>query len=594
MLRPQESRARELRSLNGLWRFALDTEVGDRPWSARLPGRREAPVPASYNDLYVDAAVRDHVGVVWYQREVVVPSGWADARIALRFDAVAHTARVYVGDAPLVEHRGGYTPFEVELDGVAAPGDTITVTVSVDNRLTYETIPPGEVSVDGEGRASQLYRHDFFNYAGLHRSVHLLATPRVHVRDITVVTELDDDGTAVVRYEVDAPGARAVAVALRDEDGREIAAGSGASGALRVAEPRLWQPGAAYLYALEVLLNGDDGDRYALPVGIRTVAVRGAELLINGAPFYFTGFGKHEDAPFRGKGHDDVLLVHDFALLDWIGANSFRTSHYPYAEEVLEYADRHGVVVIDETAAVGLHFNMAGGVHGGGYKPTFSPDTLNDATREAHARGIRELIARDKNHPSVVLWCIANEPASAEEGAREYFEPLVELTRALDATRPVTFANQGDAQPSTDRIADLFDVICLNRYYGWYQQHGDLAAAERHLERELREWAERYGKPLAITEYGVDTVAGLHHPLGAPWSEEYQIEFLEMYHRVFDRVPEVIGEQVWNFADFQTKPGIVRVDGNKKGVFTRDRRPKAVARVLRQRWLGLRERAERD
>ena len=99
---------------------------------------------------------------------------------------------------------------------------------------------------------------------------------------------------------------------------------------------------------------GDLVDSYCQSVGVRTVEVRGKEFLINGIPFYFKGFGKHEDAPIRGKGHDDILMVHDFALLEWIGANSFRTSHYPYAEEVLDYADRQGVVVIDETAAVGL------------------------------------------------------------------------------------------------------------------------------------------------------------------------------------------------------------------------------------------------
>ena len=114
-------------------------------------------------------------------------------------------------------------------------------------------------------------------------------------------------------------------------------------------------------------LLGDGGlvDTYQLPVGVRTVEVDGTRFLINGEPFYFSGFGKHEDTPVRGKGHDDAFMVHDFELLEWIGANSFRTSHYPYAEEVLEYADRHGIVVIDETAAVGLNIGLGGGIFGG-------------------------------------------------------------------------------------------------------------------------------------------------------------------------------------------------------------------------------------
>ncbi|PSL38710.1 beta-glucuronidase [Labedella gwakjiensis] len=592
MLKPQATRTRDLRSLDGLWSFALDSEVGDEPWRGRLPAIRQAPVPASYNDVFADAEIRDHIGVAWYQREFVVPSTWTGRRIVLRFDAVTHTGTVFVGDEQVAHHEGGYTPFEVDVTELAAPGTAVVVTVAVDNRLTSATVPPGEVGTAADGKPTQLYRHDFFNYAGIHRSVHLIATSPAHIDDVSVTTTRESDGSARVHYTVDTVGDGDVSVVLRDEDRREVAAAAGASGTLTVTDPNLWQPGAAYLYELEVSMgDGADADSYTLPVGIRTVEVRGQQFLINDEPFYFTGFGKHEDAPFRGKGHDDVLLVHDFALLDWIGANSFRTSHYPYAEEVLEYADRHGIVVIDETAAVGMNINMAGGILGGARKPTFSPETMSDVTRDATAQGIRELIARDKNHPSVVMWCIANEPASAEQGAREYFEPLVELTRELDPTRPVTFANQGDARFDNDLIVDLFDVICLNRYFGWYQQTGDLARAEVELEKELLGWAATYDKPIVMTEYGVDTVAGLHQAVPSPWSEEYQIDFLEMYHRVFDRIPAVTGEQIWNFADFQTKAGIIRVDGNKKGVFTRDRRPKSVARVLKARWTARRDAA---
>jgi beta-glucuronidase len=139
------------------------------------------------------------------------------------------------------------------------------------------------------------------------------------------------------------------------------------------------------------------------------------------------------------------------------------------------------------------------------------------------------------------------------------------------------------AIPELDVVQDLFDVLLINRYYGWYANTGDLVAAERVLETELREWAER-GKPIVVTEYGADTQAGLHSLIGDPWSEEFQVELLAMYHRVFDRIDAVVGEQIWNFADFATRAGISRVDGNKKGVFTRDRRPKASAHALRHRW----------
>ncbi|MDQ3880274.1 MAG: beta-glucuronidase, partial [Chloroflexota bacterium] len=215
---------------------------------------------------------------------------------------------------------------------------------------------------------------------------------------------------------------------------------------------------------------------------------------------------------------------------------------------------------------------------------TFSEETINAATREVHRQAIRELIARDKNHPCVVIWSIANEPESWTPESRAYFEPLVAETRRLDPTRPVAFANFMAATPDRDVLSDLFDVLMLNRYHGWYAHTGDLAAAERSLEEELRAWADKYDKPILLTEYGADAVAGLHGVTPNPWTEEYQADVLAMFHRVFDRIDAVVGEQIWNFADFATAPGIMRVDGNKKGVFTRDRRPKAAAHMLRRRW----------
>ena len=332
--------------------------------------------------------------------------------------------------------------------------------------------------------------------------------------------------------------------------------------------------------------GGELVDSYPLAVGIRTVEVSGTQFLINGEPFYFRGFGKHEDVPVRGKGHDDVFMVHDLALLDWLGANSFRTSHYPYAEDVLDYADHHGIVVIDETAAVGLNMGLGGGIVGAEGFTTFTEDTISDATREVHRQAIRELVARDKNHPCVMLWSIANEPESNTAAARAYFEPLAAETRRLDPSRPVGFANVMLAPYDQDTISDLFDVLMLNRYYGWYVDTGDLANAERNLEAELRGWTEKYDKPIIFTEYGGDTMPGVHSVLPNVWSEEYQVDLLEMHHRVFDRFDAVVGEQIWNFADFATMQSISRVDGNKKGVFTRDRKPKAAAHYLRRRWRG--------
>ena len=587
MLRPQDGPTRERKRLDGLWRFRLDPGGEGRVegwWQRPLARARDIPVPASYNDLFADAAVRDHVGDAWYQTTVRVPRGWAGERVVLRLDAATHRAVVWVDDVEMVSHEGGYTPFEADVTAHVTPGQEVRVTVVVDNRLTWQSIPPGIVE-DGPSGPRQVYFHDFFNYAGLHRSVWLYCTPAAHVDDIAVVPGLDGT-TGTLAYRVGIEGTGAVRAVLVDAEGAEVARAEGAEGSLTVADVHPWRPGEGYLYDLRVELT--DGpevvDSYTLPVGIRTVAVRGTEFLINGEPFRFTGFGKHEDLPVKGKGHDDAWLVHDVALMGWIGANSFRTAHYPYAEEVLEYADRHGIVVIDETAAVGQNMGLAKVVLGRDHT-TFSPETIDERSREAHAQAVRELVARDRNHPSVVLWSIANEPESHTEAAVDYFAPLFALTRELDPTRPVGSANMMFSPHGRDRLQALGDVTMLNRYYGWYTSTGDLAAAEAALGSELEAWAAE-GRPIIVTEYGADAMPGVRSVTPQPWSEEYQADLLAMYHRVFDRVGAVVGEHVWSFADFATSAGTGRVDGNRKGVFTRDRRPKAAAFALRRRWRG--------
>lgn len=593
MLKPQTSATRELVNLDGIWSFALESADVPEPWTSALPGTLDAPVPASYNDLFADATIRDHVGWVWYQRSARVPRGWAGERIVVRLDSATHEGAVYVNDTLVASHEGGYLPFEADITDVVSAGEEFRLTVGVNNQLTASTIPPGTVKTLPDGRKTQSYMHDFYNYAGLHRSVWLYSVPATHVDDVTVVTRIDG-ATGLVDYSVALTGEAGVRVALKDEQGVVVATGEGADGTLEVPDATLWKPGAAYLYSLEIEAVAGDHviDAYALNVGIRTVEVKGNQFLINGEPFYFTGFGKHEDIAVQGKGHNGAYMVHDFQLIDWIGANSFRTSHYPYAEEVMDYADRHGIVIIDETSAVGLNSKIAGGIADFSAVMSGQVDAeegFGEAMATAHRREIRELIARDKNHPSVVMWSIANEPDTMADVSEGYFEEMFEYARTLDSTRPYTFVNVMMAPPNVCKASKFADVLCLNRYYGWYMMGGDLVSAEQGLEAELRAWEDMYGKPMIMTEYGADTVAGYHSIWDQPWTEEYQVSMLEMYHRVFDRVESFIGEQVWNFADFQTSSGFFRVDGNKKGVFTRDRKPKAVAHSLRARWTAMRD-----
>ncbi|XCB29506.1 beta-glucuronidase [Arcanobacterium hippocoleae] len=407
----------------------------------------------------------------------------------------------------------------------------------------------------------QHYWHDFYNYAGIHRSVRLYTRPAVYVRDVTIVTDIAGaDG--IVKYEAVADGAENISVRVLDPNDTEVAAAAGAAGEIRVSNADFWAPGHGALYTLEITA---DSDVYPQRFGIRTVEIKDHQFLINGKPFYFRGYGRHEDNIIRGKGHDNVMMVHDFEVMKWQAANSFRTSHYPYAEEVMDYADEQGFVVIDETPAVGLNMGLGGGIFGSQGFTTFSPETANEATRLVHEQEIRDLIQRDKNHPCVVIWSIANEPETHTDASREYFAPLAQAAREADPTRPVGYVNVMISTPEKEKITDLFDVIMLNRYYGWYVDTGALGDAEKHLRDEIDGWLKLFpNKPIIFTEYGPDTLPGQKDYFRRPWSEEFQEDMIGMFHRVFDDYPEVVGEQMWNFADFQTTPGIMRVGGNKR------------------------------
>jgi beta-glucuronidase len=313
--------------------------------------------------------------------------------------------------------------------------------------------------------------------------------------------------------------------------------------------------------------------------GFRTVAVDGSTLLLNGEPLYLVGFGKHEEYPVVGRGRFLAGYRRDLELMRWAGANSFRTSHYPYDEEILNLADRLGLLVIDEVPAVSLGFDS---------------DRYEDLLPllETHKRALTELIARDANHPSVIAWSIVNEPNLWTEPhyqhdtGRRYFRDVYEHAHSLDSSRPVvaiTMSRFG----AQDIALEACDIIGINRYYGWYTDPADLELAGRKLDAELEEIHAAHRKPILVTEFGADSVEGYHATTAQLFTEEYQSALLRVYGDVIASKPYCAGEHVWNFADFRTPQNHRRVVLNRKGVFTRSREPKGAAFEIRERWRSL-------
>lgn len=587
MLSPKMNESRMLIDLNGIWDFR--TAGADSYPQSWMEMPMEQPlsmaVPASYNDQKDDVNLRRHYGWVVYQRRFTIPRFLSGERLVLRFGAVTHTTEVYLNGQRLGSHKGGFLPFEFEVQDLIVPGENL-LCVAVDNRVNYSTLPVGNESTvaffgsDNPGIPSiELAKKrckpmnkpnfDFFNYAGIIRPVELYTTPECYIMDIRLIPSVEGN-TALVDYMVETVGKGSVHITILDEQRRIVAQADGAEGRCIIPDVRLWNPGNAYLYTARVTFGED---LYEESFGVRTVEVRGTQFLINGKPFYFKGFGKHEDSFCHGRGLDSCLNVKDLSLIRWLNANSFRTSHYPYAEEMYELCDREGIVIIDETPAVGI----------GAGEDT---DPYKVMRIHGHHRDvIRDMIARDKNHPCVVMWSIANEPDTEyfPESAYNYFRPLYELAHACDPqNRPVTMVCCQNNYEK-DITTRTMDVVCLNRYYGWYNLCGDLDAACDALNTELDFWAQQ-GKPVMFTEYGADTYPGIHNTNGEMFSEEFQIDYYARINAELDKRSFFIGEQVWNFADFATIQGPMRVDGNKKGLFTRERRPKLAAHYFRERW----------
>lgn len=593
MLYPILTPSRLLSDLSGVWDFQLDNGHGfEEKWYASpLKEPMTMPVPASYNDLKEGVDFRDHYGWVFYQRKISMPAFAKSQRIVLRCAAVTHHAKVYLNGELLCEHRGGFLPFEVEITEKLRDGADNLLTIAVDNVIDYTTLPVGGKSdmmagmAGMGGSASQKPKNnpnfDFFNYCGITRPVKIYTTPKAYIDDITLVPEVN--GTeAKLTYSVDVVGEGDCLVQVFDREGNQVAQSQGTQGVLNIPNVHLWQPLNAYLYDVRVMFGEDV---YTLPYGVRTVKVEGTKFLINGRPFYFKGYGRHEDTFPNGRGMNLPMNTKDMSIMKWQGANSFRTSHYPYSEEMMRLCDEEGFVVIDETTAVGLNLQFGGGANFNGQKVGTFDKEHGVQTQEHHKEVIRDLISRDKNHACVVMWSIANEPDSAAEGAYEYFAPLYALARELDPQkRPCTLVSvQIATSPETDCSSKLSDVICLNRYYGWYFGGPDLEGAENALRSELDQW-KKIGKPVIFTEYGADTVMGFHDITPVMYTEEYQVEYYKMNNRVFDQYDFVIGEQAWNFADFATSQSMLRVQGNKKGLFTRDRKPKLAAHYFKERW----------
>lgn len=327
LLYPRDSETREVKSLDGMWTFAKsDVEKPGEGLRNQwyLKDLREStkvinmPVPSSYNDITEDQKLRDHVGTVWYEKKFFVPKSWRGERVWIRFGSVHYEAYVWINGHFVARHAFGHLPFEADISNNVTYGGENRVTVLCDNVLLQTTIPQGKIveqDSDSGKEIIQQYTFDFFNYAGIHRSVYVYTTPVTYVKEIIITSDVQENETGIVKFKIvanDNLTTNYAKVNIYDKN-REIVASqyvnSSLEGEIEIENVKRWwpylmHPDPAYLYEMEVKLSTEleeNVDFYRTKFGVRTLKWTNSSFTINDKPIYFRGFGRHEDSDVSWK-----------------------------------------------------------------------------------------------------------------------------------------------------------------------------------------------------------------------------------------------------------------------------------------------------
>lgn len=588
MLRPQLNEFRCVLHCSDFWKFKVDkNDEGEKlNWFDGFESNIDIAVPGSWNEILEEEGLKDYIGSAWYSSEIFIPNYMAGKRVYVWLGSADYNTKVWINGKLAGKHTGGFLPFWFDITKFVELNSINRIIIKVNNKLTSDSIPQGvekQNYIDENRMREETHpsaRFDFFPYGGIHRQVVIYSIPEKTIEDITINTSIvsQDEGGLNVNLETKNIKNGKIRFFINAEDfkyeGEANVRNNKIEFNVKIENCRFWSPEDPFLYNLNIELfeNETLTDQYKLLFGVREIRIDGNKLLLNNKEIFLRGFGKHEDFSVIGKALSFPVIIKDFSLLKWINANSFRTSHYPYAEEILDLADKRGLLIIDEVPAVSLDFRHT------------TAETLKN-----HKNSFKELYTRDKNHPSVISWAMGNEPNLAGEKeyldgrGKKYWKEVFDYARTIDTSRPFTVPNCPRAG-NEDPVFDFSDYISLNRYYGWYENPGQIELGCKRLSEEMDFLYNKYKKPILITEFGADTLAGNHSTSDQMFTEEYQAKFIEFYCKLIESKTFAIGEHIWNFADFRTPQIFRRVVNNLKGVFTRNREPKLAAFKLKEHW----------
>jgi beta-galactosidase len=534
--------------LDGTWSFRTDPQnEGERlGWQKPRPsgeGWEEVRVPETWQ---VRAPTVDYMGTAWYRREFEVPPAWKGAIARLEFEAVFHTARVWVNGRPAGEHvEKGYTAFALDITPLLEYGKRNTVAVAVTNAFSPSMLPRSN-------------SYDWTPDGGITRPVRLLLTPQVFIESIAVDAWPDlGKGTASLEIkaavrnasEKDAGlrlGFRVIEeatglVVLENPAALETRLAAGTTleqplPAATLAAAKLWHFDQPNRYVLEVEVSTKKGTVHALSTtfGVRSIEVRGAEFLLNGEPVRLHGVermaGSH---PGYGMAEPETWIVHDHDDLKQLNC-VFTRVHWQQDRRVLDYCDRHGILIQVEVPTWG----------GDTFKGM--PERPSDEIMTNGLDQLREMIGRDRNHPCVFSWGLCNEVDGQNPPAKTFVREMLREAKHLDPRRLCSYAsNSLGTTPEAD-VAGEMDFIEWNEYYEtWYG--GDVEAMRKNLEAIHRAFP---GKPVVISEYGYCACTE-----DRPENDARRAEILRNHNRVFRDHPWVAGLIFFCYNDYRTHIG---------------------------------------
>jgi beta-glucuronidase len=544
---------RKTESLNGNWHFMTDpyeTCLRKSSWHKETrftEDGRELPcdfdfdfwpfikVPSCWNMERPNLFLYENMGL--YFREFSYRGDTQKERAFLHFEGSAYRTYVFLNHETIAMHDGASTPFTVE----------VTKKLKEYNRIL--------VAVDASRNKSRvpMDNTDWFNYGGIYRDVFFLRTPKVVIKDWFVRLVPDSGyGKIAIDLTID-PIEDGEALLSIKELGIEknITVKKGKGSLILEAKPELWCPENPKLYKVELSFGKDC---VSDSIGFREIKVEGFSILLNGKKRYLKGVSVHEDHITMGKSTDDQTIRDTMEQLRSLHGNFFRLAHYPHTRRFAQIADEMGVLLWEEIPVYwAIDFN--------------NPDTFADAQNQ-----LSELIKRDKNRCSVIIWSVGNENPDSDERLA-FMTGLVDRARQLDESRLISAAclvNTGKMKLE-DRLMEKLDIIGNNQYYGWYEPNfNDLLTILDNTDLH---------KPVIITEFGGGARAGNHGTKETMWTEEFQEDLYRKQFATMSKCTFIQGTTPWILIDFRAVRRLNRYQEgfNRKGLIDADRKTRKLA-----------------